>query len=452
MSRMIGLDLSASQRLQTTLNLSQRQSLRVLQMPSTELRDEAERLAAENPFLEIDTERPAEPSDIPSDENFTLERTDLPIDHLYDRWPVAEESSADPWDAQAREETLGEHLRAQMGFLSLADDTRAALLYLIDALDEHGLLPTTLDAIRKEANETISPDDWHSALKILRSFDPTGVGAFSRGEMLCLQVDELLKEREVDPETAEAFRRLAASGLEGLARLRTPNSGLSCDLRDKVLSLLSKLRPNITSGFAETPVQYVRPDVWVEPLPDEGLRFTLLRGAAPVVTLVQSGERATHDDHLRELWQEAKAFVRAVEARKETLLRIIRFAGMRQEAFFRRGPDALVPLTQQETASALGLADSTVSRTVTSKYFRCPHGTYELQTLFPGPGHAGPSREAVIERIYGWVKNEDPAHPLSDTKLTAMLTEAGFDVARRTVAKYRTEAGIPSPSERRRKG
>ena len=192
MSRMIGLDLSASQRLQTTLNLSQRQSLRVLQMSSTELRDEAERLAAENPFLEIDTERPAEPSDIPSDEHFTLERTDLPIDHLYDRWPVAEESSADPWDAQAREETLGEHLRAQMGFLSLADDTRAALLYLIDALDEHGLLPTTLDAIRKEANETISPDDWHSALKILRSFDPTGVGAFSRGEMLCLQVDELL--------------------------------------------------------------------------------------------------------------------------------------------------------------------------------------------------------------------------------------------------------------------
>ena len=143
--------------------------------------------------------------------------------------------------------------------------------------------------------------------------------------------------------------------------------------------------------------------------------------------------------------------MRAVEARKETLLRIVRFAGMRQEAFFRRGPEALVPLTQQEAAAALGLADSTVSRTVTSKYFRCAHGTYELQTLFPGPGQSGPSREAIVERIYGWVKNEDPAHPLSDTKLTAMLTEAGFDVARRTVAKYRTEAGIPSPSERRRK-
>lgn len=447
---MLGLDLSASQRLQTTLSQSQQQSLRVLQMSSAELRDEAERLAAENPFLEVDAEG-AEPPDAPAEEGLSLERADVPIDRLYDRWPGAEESSADPWDASAREETLGEHLRAQMGFLSLTDDTRAALLYLIDALDEHGLLPAPLDVLRKEANERISPDDWRRALEILRSFDPTGVGAFSRGEMLRLQVDELLKEGEVAPQTAEAFGRLTQTGLEGLAELRAPSCGLSSDLRDDLLALLSKLQPNITSDFAEAPVQYVRPDVWVEALPEGGLRFTLLRGAEPVVSLVQSGERAARDENLRELWQEAKAFVRAVEARKETLLRIVRFAGMRQEAFFRRGPEALVPLTQQETAAALGLADSTVSRTVTSKYFRCAHGTYELQTLFPGPGQTGPSREAIVERIYGWVKSEDPAHPLSDTKLTAMLTEAGFDVARRTVAKYRAEAGIPSPSERRRK-
>ena len=137
---MLGLDLSASQRLQTTLSQSQQQSLRVLQMSAAELRDEAERLAAENPFLEVDTEA-AEPSDAPSEEGLALERADVPLDRLYDRWPGAEESSADPWDASAREETLSEHLRAQMGFLSLADDTRAALLYLIDALDEHGLLP-----------------------------------------------------------------------------------------------------------------------------------------------------------------------------------------------------------------------------------------------------------------------------------------------------------------------
>lgn len=447
---MLGLDLSASQRLQTTLSQSQLQSLRVLQMSAAELRDEAERLAAENPFLEVDAEA-AEPSDAPSEEGLALERADVPLDRLYDRWPGAEESSADPWDASAREETLSEHLRAQMGFLSLADDTRAALLYLIDALDEHGLLPAPLDVLRKEANERIAPDDWRRALEILRSFDPTGVGAFSRGEMLRLQVDELQKEGEVAPQTAEAFRRLTESGLEGLAGLRAPSCGLPSDLRDDLLALLPKLQPNITSDFAEAPVQYVRPDVWVETLPEGGLRFTLLRGAEPVVSLVQSDERAARDENLRELWQEAKAFVRAVEARKETLLRIVRFAGMRQEAFFRRGPEALVPLTQQEAAAALGLADSTVSRTVTSKYFRCAHGTYELQTLFPGPGQSGPSREAIVERIYGWVKNEDPAHPLSDTKLTAMLTEAGFDVARRTVAKYRTEAGIPSPSERRRK-
>lgn len=447
---MIGLDLSASQRLLTTLSLSQQQSLRVLQMSSTELRDEAERLAAENPFLEVD----AETADAPSEEGLALERADLPIDHLYDRWPGAEEAASDPWESLAREETLGEHLRAQMGLLSLEDDTRAALLYLIDALDEHGLLPAALDVLRKEVNEKISPDDWRRALEILRSFDPTGVGAFSRGEMLRLQVDELLREGEVAPATAEAFARLTETGLEGLASLRTPACGLSPDLREDVLALLSKLQPNITADFAETPVQYVRPDVWVETLPEGGLRFTLLRGATPVVTLAQSGEAVQGDENLRELWQEAKAFVRAVEARKETVLRIVRFAGMRQEAFFRRGPDALAPLTQQDAAQALGLADSTVSRTVTGKYFRCRHGTYELQTLFPGPGSKGPEREreTIVERIYAWVRSEDPARPLSDTKLTAMLADAGFNVARRTVAKYRAEAGIPSPSDRRRKG
>ena len=317
---MLGLDLSASQRLQTTLSQSQQQSLRVLQMSAAELRDEAERLAAENPFLEVDAEA-AEPSDAPSEEGLALERADVPLDRLYDRWPGAEESSADPWDASAREETLSEHLRAQMGFLSLADDTRAALLYLIDALDEHGLLPAPLDVLRKEANERIAPDDWRRALEILRSFDPTGVGAFSRGEMLRLQVDELQKEGEVAPQTAEAFRRLTESGLEGLAGLRAPSCGLPSDLRDDLLALLPKLQPNITSDFAEAPVQYVRPDVWVETFPEGGLRFTLLRGAEPVVSLVQSDERAARDENLRELWQEAKAFVRAVEARKERPLR-----------------------------------------------------------------------------------------------------------------------------------
>ena len=91
---MLGLDLSASQRLQTTLSQSQQQSLRVLQMSAAELRDEAERLAAENPFLEVDTEA-AEPSDAPSEEGLALERADVPLDRLYDRWPGAEEASAD---------------------------------------------------------------------------------------------------------------------------------------------------------------------------------------------------------------------------------------------------------------------------------------------------------------------------------------------------------------------
>lgn len=444
---MLELDLSASQRQQTSLRAAQQQSLRVLQMSNVELRDEAERLAAENPFLETEFDDTPPRGEV---ENVSLESPTQPIDHLYERWPETSEVDEEPWETIAAEETLGEHLRAQMGLLRLDDDVREALLYLIDALDAHGLLPVPLSKLA-ESNEELPRSAWERALCVLRSFEPTGVGAFDRNEMLALQVEELLRQGEITPETANAYQELTRQGLTGLTSLAEGNASLPHDVLADLQKLLSKLRPNITATFADAPILYVRPEVLVE-VTSEDLRITLLRGAIPLFSLTQSGEEVARGDaRLRELWQEAKQFVRAVEARNETLLRVARFAALKQRAFFTSGPESLVPLTQQEAAQELGLSDSTISRTVTGKFFRCDFGTFELQTLFPGKNTALSERDTVMARIHEWITAEDPAHPLSDTKITARLHELGIDLARRTVCKYREAAGIPSPAQRKRR-
>lgn len=446
------LGFSTALRQTTSLTLSQQQSLRVLQMSGAELRDEAERLAAENPFLEVEGIDDVSPDSSRPEESDALPNS-APIDHLYDRWLGTSGDWDDPFEGVSLELCFAEHLRQQAGWLVLDEPVQTALLYLIDALDPHGLLPDSLDRLRADCPEADNPQDWERALSVLRTFEPTGVGAFNRAEMLLLQVKELLRQGEVSQKAADTFQRLTTDGLEALASLGDQTIDGDESLTQEFRHLLRLLRPNITSGYADEPVQYIRAELLIEVDSADALRITLLRGASPVLSLHTAAEEAARGDALlREQLQQAKQFLRAVEARNETLLRIVRFAATRQLAFLHEGLKGLAPLTQQEAAQALELADSTVSRAVAGKYFRCAQGTFELRTLFPGTApEAASGKAAAMARIVALIAAEDPRRPLSDTKLTALLAAEGLELARRTVASYRTQAGIPSPSERRKR-
>ncbi len=453
------LQVALGQQLRLTPQL--RQAIHLLQLSGAELEQEIAAAVEANPLLDWD-ETPPEPAAGVGD----AEAGD--IDTVPE--PDWDEVAALPWqgnapdgsqDTAAAGESLQDHLLWQLHLGHFTTRDRAIGVALVDAIDDDGYLRESLDAITTATGlqPPPTPDETCTVLHRIQCFDPVGVGARDLGECLRLQLALLPDDtpaRALATEIAgDALERLPRAGIDGLAR------ELGRDPADvaTAVALLRTLDPRPGARFgALPPGSYVAPDVVV--WRDRGLwQVALASGGRPRVTLHQGyatmADRAAGADasYLRGRLQEARWLLKGLQARGETLLRVMQCVLRQQAGFLEFGEQALRPLTLREVAAEIGLHESTVSRAVARKYARTPRGTVPLRAFFAsgvGTGGGETSSTAIQALIRRLVDAEDPRRPLSDARLADALKAAGIPVARRTVAKYREALRIPVSAERLR--
>ncbi|MDN3918873.1 RNA polymerase factor sigma-54 [Roseateles violae] len=483
------LQVRLSQHLALTPQLQQ--SIRLLQLSTLELHQEVEQMLAQNPLLEADEEfAVATPeladirgaasnaedgaagggeaegeasAEIKAEDFGTTEREDWEngtegddfdgIRELPGSGGSGGDEDGERGEQDSGEISLQEHLCQQLAGMTLSEADHMALRVLIESLNEDGYLEDTLEEI---AASLIAEDDEEGredlldhlriALRWLQNMDPSGVGARDLAECLLLQLRALPRS----PAQAIAIliakqhlELLAKRDLRKLMALTGADEGL---LRE-AQALITTLEPKPGRRFARGQAQAVVPDVIVRKVGRE-LRVMLNPEVAPklrINELYANALRATRggisNSALGGQLQEARWFIKNIQQRFDTILRVSQAIVERQKGFFTHGELAMKPLVLREIADELGLHESTISRVTTAKYMATSFGTFELKYFF-GSGlntEAGgnASSTAVRALIKQFVAAENAAKPLSDSALSSMLEEQGIQVARRTVAKYR---------------
>lgn len=350
---------------------------------------------------------------------------------------------------------LADHLTAQAGTAVDGADLFIAQ-HLIDQIDETGYLTASLLDIANRLGVPLTRVE--QVLAIIHTFDPTGVGARNLAECLALQAKEADR---YDPCMAALIANLDLLARGELSRLKR-----ICGVDDEDMAdMIRELRgydPKPGCRFGGDPVPAVTPDIFVAPR-GAGWAVELNSATLPRVlvnrayyTEVSAGPQdKSSKAWLSDMLASANWLVKALDQRQRTIIKVASEIVKQQEAFFRHGVSHLRPLTLRQIADAIEMHESTVSRVTSNKYLSCARGLFELKYFFTSAiqsadGGDAVSAEAVKSAIRALIQAEDPRKILSDDTLVEMLNSKGFDIARRTVAKYREAMGIGSSVQRRR--
>ena len=460
-----------------TLAPQQLASLSLLSLPIMELETRIAEEMSRNPVLEFDESEPesSDQDDFPVDDAFGDEKTDNssePADanredyeEYLDRMLDSGEPDTDSddvekkrqfmFDSIAAETSLQEAMLEQLRFADVSPAVRSCAEYVIGSLDENGWFRGTLPDAAQAAGSSLQEAE--QALTLVQSFDPPGIAARDLKECLLLQA---ARASGSSPELETLIR----DHLEELAHNKLPQIASAMKISmDELNLLIAELR-----GFTPHPGKvldqhrepYIVPEVTVVPDGDE---FRLIEKEPPYGRLTISKDyqkmlenpalAAGDKAYLRSMIDSGKSLIHSIEQRKSTILRIAELIVNAQYDFMKYGPRALKPMTMRQAADKLGLHETTVSRAVSGKYMLTPVGLFEFKYFFSGGFQSEEGEEvsarAIKNMIRDLVNAEDPAHPLSDSKLSNLLAEKGFEVARRTIAKYREELGISSSQLRK---
>lgn len=386
----------------------------------------------------------------------------------------------DAGDRADAQPSLAEHLHRQALALRLSSEDMAVLRFLIESLNDDGYLEDSLAQLA--ATLTDVDDDLEQmeelvhrfslGLKLLQSLEPAGVGARDLAECLRLQLHSRRAERDLDADERDridtALRICAQHGAIDLlarrdARKLAQLTGASEDAVRDAMQLITRLNPKPGRQFADVERNVIVPDVIVSSTGSgAGQRFRVqlnpdvmprLRVHELYANALRGGKGGEGHQALSQRLQEARWFIRNIQQRFDTILRVARAIVDRQHNFFVHGELAMRPMVQRELADELGVHESTISRVTTAKYMATPRGTFELKYFFGSAlgTEAGGSASSTAVRalIKQFIDAEDPAKPLSDNQVAEMLKEQGIECARRTVAKYREGLRIPVASLRK---
>jgi RNA polymerase sigma-54 factor len=485
------LQVRLSQHLALTPQLQQ--SIRLLQLSTLELHQEVEQMLEQNPFLEpvddgddplpalapteaplpreresqtesdgTDSDESGDAAGVDTVEAGATEREDWENGTERDDFDGIRETPGsrsgsddeelDPIERASPGLSLQDHLRQQLLGMRLAPEDAAAVMVLIESLDEDGYLADSLEEIAAhlagdddQTREELL-DRLRCALQWLHNLQPTGVGARDLSECLSLQLRALPCS-----EAQRVALRICQGQLEALARRDIKKlvaaTGADEDLIKQAQALIVACEPKPGRPFARAEAHIIVPDVIVQKS-SRGWKAVLNPDVMPRLRIndlyAQALRQHRHTDSGQALGarlQEARWFMKNIQQRFDTIQRVSQAIVERQKNFFTHGEIAMKPLVLREIADELGLHESTISRVTTAKYMATPFGTFELKYFFGSSlnteagGNA--SSTAVRALIKQLVSSEDPAKPLSDSQLSQMLEEQGIQVARRTVAKYR---------------
>ncbi len=494
------LQLKLGQSLTMTPQLQQ--AIRLLQLSTLDLQTEIQQALDSNPMLETTddddtnaTNSDAEPADATAskdsaddvaattgtidDAAVAADNSDdwsneIPDDvavesNWEDTYPTTAPSSAGSADndfdfdsRNSREETLHDHLMWQLNLTSMSDTDRIIAIAIIDAVDDNGMLDTTVEDLHGSfVNELeIELDEVQAVLHRVQQFDPAGVATCNLQECLTVQ---LLQLPEDTPWLAEAvgvighFMHLLGSRDYAQLMRRTR---LKEEQLKHTIDLIQTLNPRPGDSVAINNTEYVVPDVFVRKVNNRWLVdlnpdvAPKLRINADYASMVKRADNSADNNYLKDNLQEARWFLKSLQSRNETLMKVATCIVEHQLNFFEYGDEAMKPMVLADIAADVEMHESTISRVTTRKYMHTPRGIYELKYFFSSHVSTSSGGECSSIAIRALIKKlvaaENPRKPLSDNKITNVLAEQGIEVARRTIAKYREALQIPPSNERKR--
>ncbi|HFF9374505.1 RNA polymerase factor sigma-54 [Escherichia coli] len=471
-----GLQLRLSQQLAMTPQLQQ--AIRLLQLSTLELQQELQQALESNPLLEqIDTHEEIDTRETQDSE--TLDTADaleqkempeeLPLDASWDTIYTAGTPSGTSGDYIDDElpvyqgettQTLQDYLMWQVELTPFSDTDRAIATSIVDAVDDTGYLTVPLeDILESMGDEEIDIDEVEAVLKRIQRFDPVGVAAKDLRDCLLIQLSQFDK---TTPWLEEA-RLIISDHLDLLAnhdfRTLMRVTRLKEDVLKEAVNLIQSLDPRPGQSIQTGEPEYVIPDVlvrkhnghWTVELNSDSIpRLQINQHYA---SMCNNARNDDDSQFIRSNLQDAKWLIKSLESRNDTLLRVSRCIVEQQQAFFEQGEEYMKPMVLADIAQAVEMHESTISRVTTQKYLHSPRGIFELKYFFSSHVNTEGGGEASSTAIRALVKKliaaENPAKPLSDSKLTSLLSEQGIMVARRTVAKYRESLSIPPSNQRK---
>lgn len=471
-----GLQLRLSQQLAMTPQLQQ--AIRLLQLSTLELQQELQQALESNPLLEqIDTHEEIDTRETQDSE--TLDTADaleqkempeeLPLNASWDTIYTAGTPSGTSGDYIDDElpvyqgettQTLQDYLMWQVELTPFSDTDRAIATSIVDAVDETGYLTVPLeDILESIGDEEIDIDEVEAVLKRIQRFDPVGVAAKDLRDCLLIQLSQFDK---TTPWLEEA-RLIISDHLDLLAnhdfRTLMRVTRLKEDVLKEAVNLIQSLDPRPGQSIQTGEPEYVIPDVlvrkhnghWTVELNSDSIpRLQINQHYA---SMCNNARNDGDSQFIRSNLQDAKWLIKSLESRNDTLLRVSRCIVEQQQAFFEQGEEYMKPMVLADIAQAVEMHESTISRVTTQKYLHSPRGIFELKYFFSSHVNTEGGGEASSTAIRALVKKliaaENPAKPLSDSKLTSLLSEQGIMVARRTVAKYRESLSIPPSNQRK---
>ncbi|URV20221.1 RNA polymerase factor sigma-54 [Escherichia coli] len=471
-----GLQLRLSQQLAMTPQLQQ--AIRLLQLSTLELQQELQQALESNPLLEqIDTHEEIDTRETQDSE--TLDTADaleqkempeeLPLDASWDTIYTAGTPSGTsgnyiddelPVYQGETTQTLQDYLMWQVELTPFSDTDRAIATSIVDAVDDTGYLTVPLeDILESMGDEEIDIDEVEAVLKRIQRFDPVGVAAKDLRDCLLIQLSQFDK---TTPWLEEA-RLIISDHLDLLAnhdfRTLMRVTRLKEDVLKEAVNLIQSLDPRPGQSIQTGEPEYVIPDVlvrkhnghWTVELNSDSIpRLQINQHYA---SMCNNARNDGDSQFIRSNLQDAKWLIKSLESRNDTLLRVSRCIVEQQQAFFEQGEEYMKPMVLADIAQAVEMHESTISRVTTQKYLHSPRGIFELKYFFSSHVNTEGGGEASSTAIRALVKKliaaENPAKPLSDSKLTSLLSEQGIMVARRTVAKYRESLSIPPSNQRK---
>lgn len=475
------------------------QAIRLLQLSSMELQVEIQEALESNMMLETAEDASTENSEVEKPEEISLETTqemsssaepenipdELAVDSVWEDTyesginesststsQVYESSQFSFENQNSHSETLGEHLLWQLNLTPISDTDRAIATTIIDALDDDGYLNSDLTDIHSSLSKEIGGentedegseiglDEIETVLHMIQAMEPTGVAARDIQECLLLQLCQCDKDTPMLALAVELVSKhldlLAGRNFNQLMR----RLKLDQEKLQDVIALVQSMNPRPGGQIHETRTEYITPDVYVRKVKGRWrveLNSELmphLRVNTSYANMIRRADNSDDNVSLKSHLQEARWFIKSLQSRSETLLRVATCIVERQRAFLEYGEEAMKPMVLHDVAEALGLHESTISRVTTRKYMHTPRGIFELKYFFSShlsTSHGGDASSTAIRAlIKKLIAAETPKKPLSDSKISALLSEQGINVARRTVAKYREAMAIPPSNERKR--
>ena len=452
--------ISLNTRVSQTVNLTPQlqQSIRLLQLSNSELEQELAKAAEDNPLIEFEPNPEIESNLSQSSERIETNQNSWANNRISQD---DDEEWGERYERIAHKQTLLEYLDEQVHLLNIDPKEQSLIAYIAGCLDERGYLPEDLEAIQADIGTQIdganSRNNIENALAKLQSLDPPGIGARDLAECLSLQIDRILENAKFDSPSWELARYIVANHLSKVGskdwqKIKQASGKSEAEVL-KAVELIRTLQHNPGSQFERENDQWVLPDVvvnlkqnrWVvESNPNAKPRLSLNNEYARI--LKENGQKNI-DGVLKQKMLEASWLVKNIVQREETILRVAQAIVVRQQQFFSMGAIGMKPLVLREIAEELEMHESTISRVTTQKYLACQLGIFEFKYFFSsqvstekGGGISSTAVQALIKKI---VEEESASKPISDTQIAQLLSDQGYIIARRTVAKYRDILRIP---------